>query len=131
MKSLVVVFVLVAAVSASAQQSQPLTNGWAVGNEWAGPVNMSGREIRSTVIEEGSKRRLGARIDELSWKLNPYFEAAMRDWVRGALNGENPARDVLGFEGGKATLYKTSRIVEFTLPAVRRATREDDETCDD
>jgi len=131
MKSLVVIFVLAAAVSASAQQSQPLTNGWAVGNEWAGPVTIAGREIRTTVIEEGSKRRSGARVDELSWKINPYFEAAMRTWVRGALNGENPARDVLGFEGGKATLYKASRIVEFTLPALRRATYWDDDTCDD
>jgi len=130
MKALVGVLLLIAGSVASAQQSQTITNGWGIGGDYAGPLGNPSREIRSTVIEEGNKRRVAALTDEMTLHVNPYFVQVTRDWVRGALNGDNPARDVHFLAKGKATLYKASKITEFTLPALRRRDQWDDDTCD-
>ncbi len=115
MKSLAVLFLLAATGVASAQ-------GWTIGKDHLGPVKIAeGGDLRCPTIEEGNKRRPGpARYEDVSFTFSPYMEPVGLEWLRGALAGENPARDVYQRANGAKTLYKASRITGFSTYALRR-----------
>jgi len=116
MKSIAALFLLAATGVASAQ-------GWTIGKDHLGPVEAAeGGDLRCPTIEEGNRRRPGpAQRDDVSLKIKPYLEPVGLEWLRGALAGENPARDVYAQHGGGVrTLYKSSRITGFSTFALRR-----------
>ncbi len=135
MKSLPVAFLFAASAVASAQAKEqgeliPVTRGiqWAVGNQYAGPsYAWEGGDLRAPTVEEGSKRKPGpARYEDVRFSSVPV-EPVLLEWLRSALAGEHPSRDINLVEtigdpiGGatvsRAMVFTASKITEVVIPA--------------
>jgi hypothetical protein len=83
---------------AQAQDQRLIDNGynWAVGGANGGVSSgWSGGELRAAIVEDGNKRRPGpAQRTDVSVVVGKTLEPAMQEWLRAALDGESPGRDI-------------------------------------
>lgn len=116
---------MVALATARAAGAQDCQNGfhWTVGGANGGPsAGWSGGDLRASVIEEGHKRRPGTtQRTEVTVTLGQSLEPVMQEWLRAALDGESPVRDVDYVELNRdrsprhAIRYRGSRITEIVF----------------
>ncbi len=133
MKSLTVLFVVAAGAVASAQGSSRADQyernygfQWGIGTLNGGRARTwEGGDLRAPTVEQGNKRQPGpARYEDVRVTMNAMLEPVLQEWLRGALDGEQPARDInlvmLKRDGtaAKSTLFQSSKITELVIPAL-------------
>jgi hypothetical protein len=112
------VLAIAALLAASTQawaQAQAVTNDvfeWTVGGKNGG----------FALTWEGGDLRPGAQTADLSVVVGQLVEPVVQEWLRAALDGEQPARDVDLLELGpnrtvrRATRYPGSKVTAVVLP---------------
>jgi len=114
---------------AQAPRSTPTPNDafeWTVGGQAAGFGMSWSTERRANIIEEGNRRRFApAQPNDQTVQLGRLVPNHVQEWLKSALDGESPARDIDLLELGpdkhtvaRATRHAGSRIMEITFPAV-------------
>ena len=130
MKILTPLFLLAAGAVATAQNRADQVERnygfqWAIGTQDAGKAKTwEGGDLRAPGVEAGNKRHPGpARTEDVRCTLNAKLEPVLQEWLRGALDGEAPARDIHLVElirngtPSKTTLYSASKVTEIVIPA--------------